>query len=280
MKKTTILLFALCTALGCTAQTFTLSQLKGCKWTFYETDEKTKTIWFTDSAFYDENFYASLNKTSTLKLPFYLSTTIEKTFDESKVGASTSGKYLIIKEGNAKHGFNVFVCEIMGISNTNLSLKYGIYSEHKKIGGGQHTRNFTKMQDRTATPCVDAEQLKGGRWQAVDVRKINDDGGHMEVSFTDSLCITNISLYKGSDTVHVESQYYLSDSKPGTFDQAKVGKATHGKYIVINERRRTLADSTWRYHLVVREIMEASKDRLVIKWDEKNTCTFKRVCAF
>ena len=152
MKKTIILLFALCTAFGCAAQTFTLSQLKGCKWTCNETDTKTKTVWFTDTDFYDENFYASLNKTSTLKLPFYLSTTIEKTFDESKVGVSTSGKYLIIKEGNAKHGFNVFVCEIMGISDTTLSLKYGIYSEHKKIGGGQHIRNFTKVQDTTLKP--------------------------------------------------------------------------------------------------------------------------------
>ena len=280
MKKTIILLFALCAAFGCAAQTFTLSQLKGCKWVSYELDGKVNTVWFTDSAYFDENFYTSLNKTATSKMPFYLSNTIEKVFDESKVGANTSGKYLIVKSGNAKHGFNLVVCEIMGISDTNLSIKYNVYSAKKTIGGVKFVENFTKMQDRTATPYVDAEQLKGGRWQAVDVRKINDDGGHMEVSFTDSLCITDISLYEGSDTVHVKSQYYLSDSKPGTFDQAKVGKATHGKYIVINERRRTLADSTWRYHLVVREIMEASKDRLVIKWDEKNTCTFKRVCAF
>lgn len=151
MKKTIIILFALYTAFSCAAQTFKMSQLKGCKWTCNETDEKTKTIWFTDSAFCDENVYSSINRTSTLKMPFYLSSTIEKVFDESKVGKGTSGKYLIIKEGNAKHGYNVFVCEIMGISNTNLSIKYGIYSEHRKIGGGEHIRNFTKVQSMAST---------------------------------------------------------------------------------------------------------------------------------
>lgn len=151
MKKNIILLFAICVVLSCAAQTFSLSQLKGYKWTCNETDEKTKTIWFTDSAFCDENVYSSINKTSTLKLPFYLSSTIEKVFDESKVGKGSSGKYLIIKEGNAKHGYNVFVCEIMGISNTNLSIKYGIYSEHRKIGGGEHIRNFTKVQSMAST---------------------------------------------------------------------------------------------------------------------------------
>ena len=151
MKKTIILLFAICVVLSCAAQTFSLSQLKGYKWTCNETYEKTKTIWFTDSAFCDENVYSSINKTSTLKLPFYLSSTIEKVFDESKVGKGSSGKYLIIKEGNAKHGYNVFVCEIMGISNTNLSIKYGIYSEHRKIGGGEQIRNFTKVQSMAST---------------------------------------------------------------------------------------------------------------------------------
>ena len=32
MKKTIILLFALCASFNCIAQTFTISQLKGCKW--------------------------------------------------------------------------------------------------------------------------------------------------------------------------------------------------------------------------------------------------------
>ena len=88
MKKTIILLFALCTAFSCAAQTFSLSQLKGCKWVTYDREKETNTIWFTDSTYYDESFYPTLNKTTTIELPFYLSNTIEKVFDESKVGTN------------------------------------------------------------------------------------------------------------------------------------------------------------------------------------------------
>ena len=102
MKKTIILLFAMCIAFSCAAQTFTITQLKGCKWVTYDREKETNTIWFTDSTYYDESFYPTLNKTTTIELPFYLSNTIEKVFDESKVGTNTSGKYLIIKEGNLK----------------------------------------------------------------------------------------------------------------------------------------------------------------------------------
>ena len=96
MKKTIILLFAMCIAFSCAAQTFTITQLKGCKWVTYDREKETNTIWFTDSTYYDESFYPTLNKTTTIELPFYLSNTIEKVFDESKVGTNTSGKYLII----------------------------------------------------------------------------------------------------------------------------------------------------------------------------------------
>lgn len=151
MKKTIIILFALYTAFSCAAQTFRMSQLKGCKWVSYELEDETNTVWFTDSAYYDQSFYPTLNKTTTLKLPFYLSNTIEKVFDESKVGTNTSGKYMIVKEGNAKHGYNLVVFEIMGISSTNLSIKYGIYTAKTKIGGGKFVQNFTKVQSMAST---------------------------------------------------------------------------------------------------------------------------------
>ena len=167
MKKTIILLFTLCAAFGCTAQTFTLSQLKGCKWVSYELDGKVNTIWFTDSAYFDENFYTSLNKTATSKMPFYLSDTIEKVFDEAKVGTNTSGKYLIVKSGNAKHGFNLVVCEIMGISDTDLSIKYNVYSAKTTIGGVKFVENFTKVQDMTLKP-VNPNINKKGDYQLID----------------------------------------------------------------------------------------------------------------
>jgi len=148
MKKTIILLFALCTAFNSIAQTFTLSQLKGCKWVSYELENETNTIWFTDSAYYDESFYTTLNKTATSKMPFYLSNTIEKVFDESKVGTNTSGKYLIVKKGNAEYGYNLVVCEIMGISSTTLSIKYNVYSAKRTIGGVKFVQNFTKVTDK------------------------------------------------------------------------------------------------------------------------------------
>lgn len=148
MKKTIILLFALCMAFSCAAQTFKMSQLKDCKWVSYELDREVNTVWFTDSAYYDESFYTTLNKTATSKMPFYLSNTIEKVFEESKVSTNTSGKYLIVKSGNAKHGYNLVVCEIMGVSGTTLSIKYNVYSAKPTIGGVKFVQNFTKVADK------------------------------------------------------------------------------------------------------------------------------------
>ena len=124
---------------------------------------------------------------------------------------------------------------------------------------------------------IDTKQLKSATWSATDVEYINVNGGFLHTTYTDSLCITDISLYEGSDTVHVESYYYLSDSKPKTFDATMVGKQTHGKYIIINERRRTLADPTWFDKLLIREVLEASSTHFVVKWDEKTICTFTKM---
>lgn len=148
MKKTIILLFALCMAFSCAAQTFKMSQLKDCKWVSYELDREVNTVWLTDSVYYDESFYTTLNKTATSKMPFYLSNTIEKVFEESKVGTNTSGKYLIVKSGNAKHGYNLVVCEIMGVSDTTLSIKYNVYSAKRTIGGVKFVQNFKKVADK------------------------------------------------------------------------------------------------------------------------------------
>lgn len=105
---------------------------------------------------------------------------------------------------------------------------------------------------------------------------INKNGGFLHTTYTDSLCITDISLYEGSDTLHVESYYYLTDSRPKAFDMAMVGKPTRGRYIVINERRRTLADPTWHYNLIVREVLEATEGKFVVKWDDKTVCSFEK----
>lgn len=148
MKTAVTLLLAMCAVLACAAQTFKMSQLKGCKWVSYELDGKVNTVWFTDSAYFDEDFYTSLNKTATSKMPFYLSNTIEKVFDESKVGTNTSGKYMIVKNGKPQHGYNLVVCEIMGISSTTLSIKYNVYSAKRTIGGVKFVQNFTKVADK------------------------------------------------------------------------------------------------------------------------------------
>ncbi len=124
---------------------------------------------------------------------------------------------------------------------------------------------------------VDTETLKSGPWRATDMEYLNKNGGFLRTTYTDSLCITDISLYEGSDTVHVESYYYLTDSRPKAFDMAMVGKPARGRYIVTNERRRTLADPTWFYKLIVREVFEAAEGWFVVRWDDKNVCTFEKM---
>lgn len=71
---------------------------------------------------------------------------------------------------------------------------------------------------------VDTETLKSGPWRATDVEYINKNGGFLRTTYTYSPCITDISLYGGSDTVHVESYYYLTGSRPKAFDMAMAGK--------------------------------------------------------
>ena len=105
---------------------------------------------------------------------------------------------------------------------------------------------------------VDTETLKSGPWRATDVEYINKNGGFLRTTYTDSLCITDISLYEGSDTLHVESYYYLTDSRPKAFDMAMVGKPARGRYIVISE------------------VLEAIEGKFVVKWDDKTVCSFEK----
>lgn len=128
MKRFYVFTLLLLFAFFVKAQTFTTSQIKGCKWVDDVSREGvTTTIWFTDSLRYSKNDYLRINKSSLLTAPYYLANEIPHAFDESKVGKETSGKYLVMKEGTAKYGYVVSVKEILGISGDKLVLKYGVY---------------------------------------------------------------------------------------------------------------------------------------------------------
>lgn len=128
IRKLCIAMMFVAFTLTVKAQTFTSSQVKGCKWIDDVSRERVvNTIWFTDSLRYSKNDYLRINKSSLLTAPYYLADEIPCVFDESKVGEETSGKYLVMKEGTAKYGYVISVKEILCISEDKLVLKYGVY---------------------------------------------------------------------------------------------------------------------------------------------------------
>lgn len=145
MRKMVFILMV-CFTVNVAAQTFSVSQLKGCEWvddTFR--DDVIKTIWFTDSICYDKDDFLVIGKSSTITPPYYLSGSMVKEFNAANVGKGTTGKYLIINQGNAKYGYEMTIWEILGLSDEKLVLRCGMY--YSDTGeSAPYVRTFRKVK--------------------------------------------------------------------------------------------------------------------------------------
>ena len=92
------MLLALLSIANCNAQTFSVKDLIGTKWELVEsceTNDKT-IIEFTDKDMIEYVTFYYDNKTRRVQRPYYFSPTVPTSFDKTKVGKTTTGKYLVL----------------------------------------------------------------------------------------------------------------------------------------------------------------------------------------
>lgn len=131
MKKTSILFilfFMLGLSSSLSAQTFSLNSLKGKTWravSGYNLSDKMNLSIYFYSAYATYNISSKDNQISKeYNRDFYLSDTIVKSIDRSKVGKIKTGKYIIrcdSKSYEARQKFSVF--EIISLTSNKLVLK-------------------------------------------------------------------------------------------------------------------------------------------------------------
>lgn len=97
--KTTIISLLLAIAAACNAQTsISINQLKGTKWqrTSPAYNDKISTLIYSDSTYMNITNYLLIKELSESTFKYYLSPSVPPSFDFSKVGKPTSGKFLIV----------------------------------------------------------------------------------------------------------------------------------------------------------------------------------------
>lgn len=207
MKHIIYLFFVFFTCINTSKAQVTISSrdLHGTTWKFsksiYEY-QNGKEIWHRSDG-------------STFTYQYYLSNTIPKSFDFSKVGQNAQGRYLI--------EYNPILDTFLCFSIVRFDKKEKIMSfklETKDVIGNTGISNFTLI------PKISTSDLNNTIWQSkydYKNRSMNyyeyvngqltwyfDDGGDCKVY-----------------------QYYLSETNPAKFDSSKVGKNTEGYYLII-----------------------------------------------
>lgn len=97
MKKVLLLLHILLCSIYCHAQvTVQLSQLVGTKWTIDGGGKVGEdTLTFYRDTMQKVSYYNLVKRTTRFSTPYYLSNSIPKSFDYSRVGISTSGTFIV-----------------------------------------------------------------------------------------------------------------------------------------------------------------------------------------
>ena len=133
LRNVIILLLLIIAANVCFAQeTFQQADIVGKKWKIenvkgYIKYTKTKKIWRTFLQF--SNQY------------YYLSDTIETTFDKSKVGKSTNGKYIIFRNKWERNGMEIYEILLLTYNTLILQKVTGI-----RIGGSNTFYLYTEEE--------------------------------------------------------------------------------------------------------------------------------------
>lgn len=114
--------------------------LMGSKWTKKERHEMNIIVFSRDSII-EISTYSLIQKTIWYSKPYYLSDSIPTSFEFSKVGKPSEGKYLIDYNGKIQE---LEYCEIKVLNDNNLIL----FFEQKDgyIGGADMTVTYTRVK--------------------------------------------------------------------------------------------------------------------------------------
>ena len=133
MKKYSILFFLLfCMADISFAQSYNVSQLKGCKWVM--DDNPNYYIRYTDIQ--EITTFLIDGKECNSYVDYYLSPEKTETFDVSKVGNSVDGKYIVTPNSRKGHKKGQATCTLISkLENGKLVIEYvegAPYSFHRE----------------------------------------------------------------------------------------------------------------------------------------------------
>ena len=140
-RKLILLLTLICISVCCYSQMQnSQSSLMGKKWIKKERYE-TNILEFSRDSIIDTSKYSLINKTVRYSKPYYLSDNIPTSFDFTKVGKPSQGKYLIDYNDKVQE---LEYCEIKALDDNKLILFY----EQKDgyIGGADMTVTYTRMK--------------------------------------------------------------------------------------------------------------------------------------
>lgn len=112
----------------------------GKKWIKKERYE-TNILEFSRDSIIDTSKYSLINKTVRYSKPYYLSDNIPTSFDFTKVGKPSQGKYLIDYNDKVQE---LEYCEIKVLDDNKLILFYE--QQDGYIGGADMTVTYTRMK--------------------------------------------------------------------------------------------------------------------------------------
>ncbi len=117
------------------------------------------------------------------------------------------------------------------------------------------------------SPChaqeISSDSIKDIVW----IDDISDPNEIDRICFTDS-CFCDITTYKfNGKTLTNKHPFYLSKTRPNTFNNSLVGEKTSGKYIVVKYNDTEIG---------IFEIKELTKETLSITFEWENTMTFRK----
>ena len=141
MRTIIILLLAFLGYSQCKSQSVTIEQLSGTKWQQISPEDGSATTWeFTDSEIKETVCYKESSPLISVR-KYYLTTDVPTTFDLTKVGGNSSGKYLVYYIDKSKR---MFYEEVISLSNDTLKLHIGNTSD--AIGGIAHMEVYKKIK--------------------------------------------------------------------------------------------------------------------------------------
>jgi len=209
---------------------------------------------------------------------YYLSDAIDTAFDKSKVGNSSSGRYIIVKR--KKNDSISYIEEILMLTDNTLILRA---TPWKALIGGSgiqvyYTQDLYKNNRNIVEQTFQLSDIAGKKWKQDSIIIDDTRGYNFFIEYKNNeRCINyNIDyIEKGRKEEIVEYEYYLSDNidsfrversdgsiyimerdSIGCFDLSKVGEISSGRYIIGRDSEG---------FLYIYKILKLTYDRLILR---------------